>query len=100
MRQYYIYLLASESRRFYAGVTNDLHATVVERKIACATDTSPRDHIHKLVWCEPMRTSQGAEARARQLRHWPRPARVRFIQLNNPEWRDLAAGWEIATDSP
>jgi putative endonuclease len=93
MRQYYTYLLASESRRFYTGVTNDLHARVFQHKHPVGDTFASRHRIDKLVYFEVTTNARAAIIREKQLKHWPRPRKIRLIEQHNAGWVDLARGW-------
>ena len=93
MRQYYIYLLASESRRFYTGVTNDLHARVYQHKHPVAETVASRHRIDKLIYFEVTTNPTAAIRREKQIKHWPRVRRVRLVEQHNAGWVDLARGW-------
>jgi len=58
MRTYYVYILASKSRRLYVGVTGDL----VQRLAAhhnCEVQSTARYRINRLVYVEDSRRSRG-----------------------------------------
>ena len=90
MRQFYIYLLASESRRLYTGVTNDLHARVYQHKHPIGETFGSRHHIHKLVYFEVTRNPRTAITREKQLKAGSRSKKIALINTMNPEWRDLS----------
>ena len=93
MRQYYIYLLASESRRFYTGITNDLQARVYQHKHPAAETFASRHRIDKLLYFEVVSSPTTAIRREKQIKCWPRIRRVRLVELHNAGWVDLARGW-------
>ena len=51
MRQYYVYILASKSRRLYIGVTNDLTRRIYQHRSGLEHHTS-RYRIDRLVYFE------------------------------------------------
>lgn len=51
MRQYYVYILASHSRRLYVGVTNDLVKRLYYH-LSSANSFVARYRIHRLVYFE------------------------------------------------
>jgi putative endonuclease len=45
--------------------------------------------VHTLVWFEPHEQMESAILREKQLKKWPRAAKIGLIEEKNPEWRDL-----------
>jgi putative endonuclease len=92
MRQYYVYILASHSRRLYIGVTNDLCRRVAEHREGMDAFTS-KYQITRLVHFETSSDVVSAIVREKELKGWLRSRRVELIESANPSWLDLAAGW-------
>lgn len=92
MRQFYVYLLASHSRRLYIGVTNDLLRRIAEHRDGMCEFTS-RYQITRLVYFETSGNVLSAIAREKELKGWVRRRKVELIEKHNPFWRDLAEGW-------
>jgi putative endonuclease len=87
---YYVYLFAS--RRYgtlYLGVTNDLMRRVHEHKSHEVPGFTARYGVDRLVWFEAYDDPKGAIAREKQLKKWRRDWKIRLIEGQNPEWRDL-----------
>jgi putative endonuclease len=57
---YYVYLLASRTKRLYVGVTNNLERRVGEHKSGCTGGFSKRYNIHHLVYYEEHECVLGA----------------------------------------
>jgi putative endonuclease len=92
MRQYYVYILASHSRRLYVGVTNDLAKRLYYHR--SSTDSFvARYHIYKLVYYEEHRHPMNAIAREKQIKGWVRRRKIELIEGMNRAWWDLADGW-------
>ncbi|HEY2855294.1 MAG TPA: GIY-YIG nuclease family protein [Gemmatimonadaceae bacterium] len=89
MRQFYVYVLASRSRRLYVGVTNDLERRLAEHRSGMTTHTS-RYRITRLVHFEVTENVKAAIAREKEIKAWRREKRVALIQSSNPAWDDLA----------
>jgi putative endonuclease len=87
---YYVYLLASGRHgTLYLGVTNDLMRRVHEHKSHDVPGFTARYGVDRLVWFEAYDDPKGAIAREKQLKKWRRDWKIRLIEEQNPEWRDL-----------
>ncbi len=93
MRQYFIYMLASRSRRLYVGMTSNLERRVAEHKAKAIAGFTSHYSIDRLVWFESTSDAMSAVERERQLKNWRREKKVRLIGMENAEWIDLAADW-------
>ena len=92
MKQFYVYILASRSRRLYVGVTNNLLIRLFEHRNR-RSDFTARYRITRLVYFETCGSVRGAISREKQIKAWRRSKRVALIESDNPTWDDLAAGW-------
>lgn len=92
MRQYYVYILSSRSKRLYIGVTNDLTRRVFEHRTMHNGFTA-RYRITRLVHFEVTASPMSAIQREKQLKGWLRRRKVALIEAANPFWLDLAADW-------
>lgn len=97
MRQYFVYILASDSRVLYVGVTNDLHRRVWQHKTGVFEGFSKRYHVFKLVYYEELDTVRAALRREQDLKRLPRWRKERLIDSDNADWRDLSADWYPGT---
>lgn len=93
MRTYYVYILASASRRLYVGVTNDLQRRVWEHRHGTGRSFTSRYRIGMLVHFEVFVDARSAIAREKRLKDEHRPRKIRLIERHNPDWLDLAASW-------
>lgn len=89
MRQYFVYILASESRVLYVGVTNDLVRRLHEHRTGVIASFTARYHVVHLVYFETTNDVRVAIAREKQLKGWPRERKERLINRHNSGWRDL-----------
>ena len=90
MRQYYVYILASQKNgTLYVGVTNDLIKRVWQHKNKVADGFTKKYGIDKLVYYEATENIESAILRERQLKKWNRAWKIRLIQEKNLEWTDL-----------
>jgi putative endonuclease len=93
MREYYVYMLASRSRRLYVGMTNDLERRVSEHKFKAVDSFTSRYHIDRLVWFESTNGALEAIEREHQIKRWRRGKKIHLIEMENEAWEDLAADW-------
>jgi putative endonuclease len=93
MRQYYVYVLASLSRVLYVGVTNDLRRRIGEHKRGAVPGFTREYRITALVYFEFTLDVRAAIAREKQLKRWPRWRKIRLIEAENLDWRDLSVDW-------
>ena len=89
---YYVYILASQSRTLYVGMTNDLHRRMYEHKTR-ATGFVRQYRVDRLVYYETGANVDAIIAREKQLKRWPRWRKDQLIEKTNPEWRDLSVTW-------
>ena len=90
-----VYLLASKKNgTLYIGVTTDLIKRVWQHKNNVVEGFTKRYGVHLLVWFEPHENMETAIAREKAMKEWKRQWKLRLIEASNPEWRDLAEGWE------
>jgi putative endonuclease len=93
MREYYVYMLASRSKRLYVGMTSDLARRVWEHKTKAVPGFTSQYNIDRLVWYESTNSAIDAAERERQLKRWRREKKVMLIEMENADWIDLAAEW-------
>ncbi len=90
MKRYYIYILASKRNgALYIGVTNNLIGRVSEHKNNSIDGFTKSRGIHTLVYYEEFDDIRKAIAREKQLKKWPRQWKIRLIEKDNLEWKDL-----------
>jgi putative endonuclease len=92
MRQYYVYIMASLSRRLYVGVTNALRRRVWEHKMGALPGFTRKYRVTTLAYFEVTSDPHVAIAREKQLKRWPRQRKHRLIEMQNAGWVDLTLG--------
>ena len=93
-RVFYVYILASDSRELFVGITNNLIRRIAEhRQGADPYRYVFRHDTTRLVHVEAAGEAQDAIRREKQLKGWTRRRKLALIQRTNPEWEDLAAAW-------
>jgi putative endonuclease len=93
-RVFYVYILASDSRELYIGITNNLIRRVAEHR----GGADPYSYVFRhatprLVHVEAAGDARDAIRREKQLKSWTRRRKLALIEKANPAWEDLAAGW-------
>jgi putative endonuclease len=86
---YYVYIMASQTRVLYIGVTNDLERRVEQHKNGLVPGFTSKYRVRRLVYFEETSDIHAALTRGRQLKGWTRAKKVTFIKSVNPEWSDL-----------
>jgi putative endonuclease len=92
-RSYYVYILASDSRVLYTGVTNDLQRRVYQHKVGTLPGFTKRYSVNRLVYFESTSNVRAAIDREKAIKSWTRERRLRLIESVNAPWLDLAADW-------
>ncbi|MFQ6606869.1 MAG: GIY-YIG nuclease family protein [Fidelibacterota bacterium] len=92
-KTYYVYLLASLSRRLYTGMTSDLVGRVWQHKRKIADGFTKRYNIDRLVWYESTNDVWAAIEWEKRIKSWRREKKIRLIEKDNPGWLDLAENW-------
>ena len=90
MRQPCVYILANRRNgTIYTGVTSNLVRRVWQHKNNFIKGFTERYSTHTLVWYESHDTMENAITREKQLKNWQRAWKLRLIEQNNPQWKDL-----------
>jgi putative endonuclease len=91
MRDYYVYILASDRNgTLYVGVTNDLARRVYEHRNDLIEGFTKRYGVHRLVWFEVHGDINEAILREKRIKKWNRSWKLRLIEEMNPDWADFA----------
>jgi putative endonuclease len=93
MKQYYVYILSSKSKRLYVGVTNDLMKRIYQHKSKVTDSFTAKYNITGLVYFEETENVRAAIAREKELKGWVRARKIELIETSNPRWEDLSFGW-------
>ena len=87
---FYVYLLVSRQHgTLYLGVTSDIVRRVHEHKTKIMPGFTRRYGVDRLVWFEVYDDPTIAISREKELKKWRRDWKIRLIEEQNPEWRDL-----------
>ena len=85
--------MASEAGVLYVGVTNNIKKRVYQHKKHLITGFTDKYNVDQLVYFETMSDAGSAINREKQLKKWKREKKAALIDSQNPEWKDLSAGW-------
>ena len=99
MRSFWVYILASPSRRLYIGMTNDLRRRVVEHKAGVGSKHTAKYQIRQLVYAEEHPDAPSAIRREKALKGWRRSRKLELIERSNLGWVDLAARLDKEAES-
>ncbi len=89
-KQFYVYILASKRNgTLYIGVTSNLVQRTWQHKEGQADGFSKKYGIKNLVYFEVHETAESALTREKQMKKWERAWKIRLIERNNADWRDL-----------
>lgn len=92
-KQYFVYIMASKSRRLYIGVTNNLERRVFEHKTKSIAGFTAQYNIDRLVYFAETGEVVAAIEREKQLKGWLRTKKTKLIESTNPTWEDLSLDW-------
>ena len=85
-----VYLLASRRNgTLYVGVTSDLSRRVWQHKTDEMDGFTKKYAVHVLVYYEYHGRMDSAIHREKQIKKWRRAWKLKLIERDNPDWRDL-----------
>jgi putative endonuclease len=88
--RYWVYILSSERTRIlYIGVTNNLIRRIYEHKNHLFEGFSKKYNINRLVYSEEYSSIYDAICREKRLKAWKRDWKIKLIESQNPDWKDL-----------
>ena len=94
MKQYFVYILTSNSGTLYTGMTNNLQRRVDQHKHKLIEGFTSKYSVNRLVYYETFGDVRGAIAREKQIKSWRRNKKLALIESMNPKWQDLSEDWE------
>jgi putative endonuclease len=86
---YYVYIMSSEARILYTGVTNDLVRRVYQHKNGLLPGFTSKYKIERLVYFETTSDVRTAISREKQIKGWMRKKKIELIESVNPGWEEL-----------
>jgi putative endonuclease len=96
--EFFVYIVASESRALYTGMANNLVRRVWQHKAGLVKGFAAKEGADRLVYYETYPYAADAIAREKVIKGWTATERVALIESINPEWKDLAADWFAKID--
>ncbi len=91
-KQFFVYMVTNKNNyAIYTGVTNNLIRRIYEHKNKLIDGFTKKYNCNKLVWYEIHETSISAIEKEKQIKAGSRKKKIELINLENEEWKDLAA---------
>lgn len=88
---FHVYILASQRNgTLYIGVTNNVAARLELHRLGHGSKFVKRYGVHSLVYVESYAKAEEAIQREKQVKKSNRAWKIRLIERDNPEWRDLS----------
>ena len=85
-----VYLLASRFHGvIYTGVTAHLPQRIFQHKQKLVEGFCQRYDVDRLVWFELHIDMYNAICREKQIKTWKRAWKIKMIEAENPDWKDL-----------
>ncbi|MDD7269361.1 MAG: GIY-YIG nuclease family protein [Treponema sp.] len=89
--KYYVYILFSKRNgTLYCGMTNNLERRMQEHKHKINDGFTAKYNVNKLGYYEEFSDAISAIEREKQIKDVSRKAKIKLIEKNNPEWKDLS----------
>ncbi len=93
MKSYFVYIMSSQRRVLYIGVTSKLERRVFQHKGHFFGGFTAKYNVSNLVYFERYSNVYRAIGREKELKGWLRQKKVSLIESANPKWKDLSYGW-------
>ena len=100
MHQYHVYIMSSNSKTLYVGVTNDLARRAYQHRDKLVAGFTSKYNITRLVYAETTNDVHAAIAREKQIKGWRREKKIALIESVNPEWDDVSEAWFAHEQDP
>ena len=91
-KTYYVYILASQRRALYIGMTSKIEQRVFQHKTHAFAGFTAKYNITSLVYFERYGSVLTAIRREKEMKAWRREEKIELIESTNPKWRDLSYG--------
>jgi putative endonuclease len=92
-KTYYVYIMSSQRRVLYIGITSNILKRVFQHKAHTFAGFTAKYNVTNLVYFEQYGSVRRAIAREKELKDWRREKKTTLIEASNPKWRDLSHAW-------
>jgi putative endonuclease len=92
-KTYYVYIMSSQRRVLYIGITSGIERRVFQHKAHTFGGFTAKYNVTNLVYFERYGSVMKAIRREKELKNWRREKKIDLIESSNPKWRDLSYGW-------
>jgi len=89
LKEYFVYIVSSETGTLYVGMTNNLKKRVFEHRSGAVEGFSKKYKCYRLIYFESGKNVVGVIEREKQIKRWRRSKKEFLINTLNPSWRDL-----------
>jgi putative endonuclease len=87
---FYVYILTNRKHgTLYTGVTGDLAARIYLHRSGQGSSFVRQHRLFRLVHIAAFATALEAIAHEKRLKKWKRSWKIKLIETDNPDWRDL-----------
>lgn len=87
----WVYIMVNKPHGvLYVGVTADLPRRIAQHQAGEGSKFCRKYNLTRLAFAEHHDRIEGAIAREKAIKNWPRLWKLRLIQEANPTWRDLS----------
>jgi putative endonuclease len=91
MPEGHVYILGSETRTLYTGVTSDFDNRLWEHRNGIKSAFATKYSCKRALLHEAFTDIRSAISREKEIRGWTRAKKLALIAQTNPEFRDLCA---------
>ena len=92
-KTYYVYILSSQRRVLYIGISSHIEQRVRQHKSHAFGGFTAKYNVTNLVYFERYGSARKAIRREKELKGWCREKKIALIEVDNPKWHDLSYGW-------
>jgi len=94
---YYVYIVASQTRVLYVGMTNSILRRIEEHRSGEIPGFTQSYNCNRLVWFEHYQYVYNAIDREKQIKRWGRAKKIWLVEQSNTSWADLSEPWREET---
>ncbi len=92
-KHYFVYIMSSQRRVLYVGITSKLEQRVFQHKQHSFGGFTANYNVTNLVYYESFDEVQKAIGREKEIKGWRREKKIALVESANPKWRNLSYGW-------